>query len=71
MTREYVPVNPSCLGTRSRFGFHENRALVWLTSLSSASTPSAEHGGCLSLPARLHAKPDDICLHDEGPVKSR
>lgn len=45
MTREYVPVNPSCLGTRSRFGFHENRALVWLTSLSSAPTPSAEHRG--------------------------
>ena len=45
MTREYFPLNPSCLSTRSQFGFHENRTSVWLTSLSSAPMPSAEHRG--------------------------
>ena len=45
MIREDFPLNPSCLGARSRFEFHENRALVWLTSLSSAPTPGAEHRG--------------------------
>lgn len=45
MTWEDFPLNPSCLGVRSQFGFHENRASVWLTSLSSASTPGAEHRG--------------------------